>query len=172
MTKSIPELTEKQRKRFWARVDVRGPDDCWNWRGYTDKGGYGSFSINDYPYRAHRVSMVIDGRDPIALLACHTCDNPACCNPRHLYAGTYTDNVADMDAKGRRKPPKGDGHWSRINPKSVPKGENNHFSKLTEPDIHAIRADTRVYRIIAAQYGVDPSAISNIKRRRNWKHIP
>lgn len=97
-------------ERFWEKVDKGGEDDCWIWTGNKFKDGYGSFSFRDRPHRAHRVSWIhFNGkRIPDGCYVCHSCDNPLCVNPKHLWVGTPTDNVRDMISKGRAKPiPKG-----------------------------------------------------------------
>lgn len=104
---------------------------------------------------ATHLVLAEEGR-PISFgkLALHTCDNPPCCNPRHLYEGDHQDNHNDMDRRGRR----------RI-------GERHPSAKLTEDDVRAIRKDNRTLVSIAADYGVTFALIGAIKRRRIWKHV-
>ena len=88
--------------RFWSRVDVRSPLDCWEWRGGKHEKGYGVFRIGQKPYRAPRLAWEFFNRSALgSLYACHRCDNPLCCNPEHIFAGSQRDNMADMVAKGR-----------------------------------------------------------------------
>ena len=153
MTKPIPELTAKQKRNFWRKVDVRGPDECWPWLGGSRDGRYGIVWVGG-AFKAHRVSMALDGRDPLDLRACHHCDNPPCVNPAHLFAGTDMDNSSDKYRKGRGI-----------------RGETQGLAKLTESDVIAIRADNRVQRIIAAEYGVSDMTISHVKSRKTWMHV-
>jgi len=86
-------------KRLWDKIEVGGPDECWPWRAGTNRG-YGRIFLNGRSVQAHRVVFFLThGVWPPAVL--HHCDNPPCCNPAHLFAGTRRDNVYDMVAKDR-----------------------------------------------------------------------
>lgn len=76
-------------------------DGCWEWTGATDRDGYGVFNYAGKSHRANRVALLLDGRDPGEKFACHSCDNPRCVRPSHLFIGTNQDNMQDMVAKGR-----------------------------------------------------------------------
>ena len=92
-------------ERFWSKVDVRGPDECWEWTAGRYSSGYGAFSLWGRTWTAHRVAyMLARGKMPEGLLVCHTCDNRGCVNPRHLYAGSHLDNNRDARVRGRIKP--------------------------------------------------------------------
>jgi len=89
-------------ERFWAKVDQEGPTDCWEWTAGRDRDGYGRFKLNGVTPRAHRVSWALHhGPIESGLLVCHTCDNPSCINPSHLFLGDYQSNADDSRAKGR-----------------------------------------------------------------------
>lgn len=90
---------------FWACVDRDG--DCWEWRGRHDEKGYGRIGFEGRLQRADRVAWLLSfGEIPEGMCVLHRCDNPACCNPDHLFLGSQADNVADRDAKGRgARPP-------------------------------------------------------------------
>lgn len=99
------------RRYFDEHVDRSGGEDaCWPWGGmsYTRRGGYGYMVIQGKPARhvkAHRLALFFDGRDPGTLGALHSCDNPCCCNPRHLRPGNDAANAADRVARGRTAQP-------------------------------------------------------------------
>ena len=96
---------------LWGKVDKRGEDECWEWLGYKNEDGYGRVQINDWSYYAHRVIYdlvypnIIERKAPKETsekgFLLHTCDNPSCCNPKHLWVGTHKDNMEDKARKGR-----------------------------------------------------------------------
>jgi hypothetical protein len=92
--------------RFWMRA-CRVPNGCWEYDGYRNEHGYGQFAVNtSWGVLAHRVAWVLTfGPIPVGLEVCHTCDNPPCINPAHLFIGTHGDNVQDMWTKGRHPRP-------------------------------------------------------------------
>ncbi|QXI63447.1 hypothetical protein CP157_01165 [Paracoccus marcusii] len=100
-------LGEEFMLRFWAKVDRSG--ECWIWQGSKDRQGYGRIKSpgKRVNLKAHRVAYaMVHERDPGEDLVLHGCDNPSCCNPLHLEAGTHSDNMSEMYAHGRR--------WSRM----------------------------------------------------------
>lgn len=145
--------------RFWRKVEVCGPDDCWPWKaGFEDKG-YGQFKVADRVVRSHRIAWELThGTIPRGLHVLHKCDNRACCNPAHLFLGTQLDNIADRHRKGR------DAHVSRP-------GMSNHRARLTDDAVRQIRAENRPLKFIAKDHGVSTALVSLIRSRKRWTHI-
>lgn len=151
------------KRRLWSRIEKRGPDDCWLWTGAHTQAGYGVISKNGHMTTAHRVVFELTyGSIPDNHIICHTCDNPRCCNPAHLFLGTDATNSADKVAKGR------EGHPNN-------RGRANPNVRLTAADVHAIREAWAAGGItqpeLATCYGVQAPAIWKIVHRRTWKHI-
>lgn len=144
-------------ERFWAKVDKRGPNECWPFTGARMDQGYGMYGVEGKIKKAHRVAYVLThGAEPTGDVR-HSCDNPPCCNPAHLFDGTTLDNVLDMESKGRSR---------------HPRGSENGRAKLSDEQVRAIRSDSRTQMQIAADYDVSQVLISQIKRRVRWGHIP
>ncbi len=150
--------------RFWAKVSIRGSDDCWPWEASCRSTGYGQFRVNK-PKRAVRGSHVIACEIGTGfsngLQVLHSCDNRPCCNPAHLFRGTHRDNMVDLANKGYRRPP-------------VQRGSKNFNSKLTEAEVLCVRgliADGRTNTDIAGFYGVSHATVSLIRLGRTWKHV-
>ncbi len=91
-------------ERFWAKVLRSADSECWGWTAATVQG-YGVIGLSHRGtgnMLAHRYSYLIHkGPIPDGMEVCHTCDNPPCCNPAHLFLGSHTDNMDDAYAKGR-----------------------------------------------------------------------
>lgn len=94
-------------ERFWSKVQIGGPDDCWPWTKAKNKQGYGQVTINGKQQPAHRVAWEIENQQemPAHLMALHSCDWKSCCNPRHVRPGTGKDNAADVIERGTRYTP-------------------------------------------------------------------
>jgi len=144
--------------RFWASVAKLGPDECWIWTG-SCSNGYGNFMTPTKHERAHRFSWMLHrGEIPKGVFVCHTCDNPCCVNPGHLFLGTQTENMADMWKKGRGV------HGSRV-----------ITARLDESKVIKIRelASSGVsIKEMAKEFGVGLSTIGEVLRGTNWRHVP
>lgn len=135
--------------RYWEYVDVKNEEECWEWIGTKTAAGYGVIYWENQLRYAHRLSLEFDGRPvPSRWHACHTCDNPPCVNPKHLFPGTPHENVKDKVSKGRHI-----------------YGENHPNSKLSDTDVLEIRklASEGVWQSdLAKQFNVHHSHISDI----------
>jgi hypothetical protein len=103
----LPKPTEEEKRqlkinKFWSKIDIKGNNDCWDFKYGKTQAGYGHINDRGKNIYAHRFAWELtNGVIPDGLLVCHHCDNPGCCNPSHLFLGTTADNMHDRDAKGR-----------------------------------------------------------------------
>ena len=147
------------KSRFWAKV--RKSNRCWEWIGTIAQGtGYGDF-YDGKRWSTHRYSWALHiGPIPSGLCVLHSFDNRRCVRPDHLFLGTKRQNSQDMAMKGRHRVP-------------ALKGQDHGEAKLTDAQVLAIR--TRYKRgnglSLARQYGVSPSLVSLIVRRKAWTHF-
>jgi hypothetical protein len=149
------QLVDVDIARFWSKIVVRGPEDCWEWLGCCDKVGYGRFRIHKDTYAAHRVAFAIVNGDT-QLLVCHKCATPGCCNPAHLYAGTQNDSVQQCIAAGR---------FANM------QGAGNGRAKLTVANVREIRQSGAGNREIAKEFGISSAHVSMIRLGKRWGHI-
>lgn len=152
--------------RLRARIDASlGSDACHPWTGSHDENGYGLIRWNGRDRRVTNVLLEIEyGDDALdgGKLGCHTCDNPPCCNIRHLYVGTHRTNSADCWSRGRGSTP------------PVRAGVAHHSAELTEDQVRAMRQDRESGEslgVLSVRYAVSKPVVSKICRGEIWTHV-
>jgi len=143
--------------RFWSKVNYPGNDqDCWEWQAHRDKKGYGKYDGG----RASRFAYEFyNGPITNGLLVCHTCDNPPCCNPEHLFLGTTQENTQDKIDKGRQI-----------------RGSDIGTAILTEDDVREIMNNILLNKYSSVQdilinYPIAKPTFENIIYKNGWSHI-
>lgn len=144
-------------ERFWSKVDRRSDGECWPWTGAKDAHGYGMAWVGDRTVRAHRVALELATGEPLrGLHALHSCDNPPCCNPSHLRAGTHAENMSDRKERDR-------GYR--------PRGELAPLARLTETEVAEIRhrhSGGERSSFIARSFGITRQHVWQIAKGNRW----
>ncbi len=138
-------------QRFWSKIEKRGEDECWPFvDGYINKHGYGTFRLNNKSIAASRISYMLSNNCELDsnTYVNHRCDNPICCNPKHLYAGTAADNSKDMAVRLRQP------------------------SKLDHDDVLFVRNSELSGVFLSIMFNVSLTTIYGIKNGTLRKHSP
>jgi hypothetical protein len=152
-------LLERTKKRIAAAAADKDQDDCWPWPGKINTQGYGKVWNKNAPGKeelAHRMMYEASyGALAHGLCVLHTCNNPRCCNPRHLRAGTRTENAAQRDAEKRHH-----------------HGEAHYASIVSASDVREIRTLHRAgssIKELAAKYKITYKHAWKITAHHIWK---
>jgi DNA-binding XRE family transcriptional regulator len=140
-------------ERFWSKVDRGNDEDCWEWQASTRSSGYGQIWVPDKegPVGAHVVSYRLEyGGVPEGKQVNHTCDNPPCVNPNHLYAGDKKDNMEDLLRRGT--------------------SEQVELGIEQVKDIKR-KSDTVEWETIAEQYDISSKTVEYIESGEIWDFV-
>lgn len=155
-------MTRDQSRVFWTHVLQVG--ECWEWTARRIWKGYGRVRIEGKDVATHRYAWsLLHGPIPDGMWVLHTCDNPPCVNPEHLFLGTALDNVRDMISKGRKVKSGGKSFGSR-----------NAAAKLTEDQVRQIRSlaeQGAKHSMLARRFGVAQGTIRRVVRRELWSRV-
>lgn len=162
---------EKIPEDFWSRVDVGDSSRCWEWQGSVSNTGYGSFwwcgaTAVTSRIAAELAGLIASAHTGASRKACktrsdyvlHKCDNRRCCNPSHLFLGTFSDNMFDAYKKGRKIQPKGQHHT------------NAKTTDIVANKIRRLYATGRYsQQAVADSFGVSRCVVGAITRGETYK---
>jgi HNH endonuclease len=125
-----------KREDVWKLVNKQGDNECWLWKGRTNSKGYGEFDVQGKSWKAHRLVFEVHNHVvlPSTKEVAHSCSNPVCCNPAHLFLASHAENMV------------------------------NKRCSLTQLEIDYIRASTENQYVLASRFGCSSSTISRVKR--------
>lgn len=155
-------LTPKQARHFWPKVSkAPHPKGCWEWQAARLEWGYGQFGYQGRMHPAHRISYRMHkGSIPDGLDVCHSCDNPPCVNPAHLWLGDDKANAEDRQSKNRG---------------ASPKGVANVKAKLSDEQVIEMRRLHREenfsHKKLATLFNVSLSTVYRILSGKLWTHL-
>jgi hypothetical protein len=163
------------RRRFEKKFERGNPDACWPWIAGVNAHGYGKIHLAPgvSAALANRVALAFKlGRDlRPGRFACHTCDNPACVNPAHLYEGNALTNNRDALNRGRAVRARGS---RKVRTENHLRGSAHPRSTLTEAkvrEIRRLRAEGATLKALGARFGVHFTAIRSVCVGRTWRHV-
>ena len=154
-------MSEKEKERYYKKVDVQGEDECWPWTGNVNDKGRGSAWLGQKRHVSSRIAWGLHHKQDIPdnLYACHHCDNPNCQNPRHIFLGDQTANMQDASRKGR-----------------TCRGSARAHTNLNEDIVYLARAIYKkgLMRVcdIARWFGIHHVTCRDMLTGKNWAHVP
>lgn len=165
-------------KRFWNKVKIKSENECWPWKGASTDEGYGRFRFKGKLVGANRLAYALSNNVEIPaknIFICHTCDNPVCVNPKHLFAGTRSDNMKDAAKKGRLPAQYDPKTKKRLSDQA--KGKISKARKLKPNEVRYIR---KVYspfnreygaRSLASKFGLHHTKLIKIIKKETYANI-
>jgi len=150
----------KEKLKFYRKISNPDSNGCMNWLGAKTRNGYGTLTWNKKPMTlAHRLSYKLHkGSIPENMCVCHTCDNPSCVNPDHLWIGTIAENNQDMVNKDRQHLKKGMRLSSKLTELQIKDIRNKILQGITMVELSKV-------------YGVSDRTINNINSGKLWPSI-
>jgi hypothetical protein len=156
-----PSLKTLHVEKFWDNVDKHCASGCWEWLGVSTTSGYGRFKVDGHSIAAHRISYYLcTDIWPGDLIVCHSCDNPCCVNPEHLWLGTHADNNRDKEEKGRGNHPFGEEHGQTAL-------RNDDVIQIKEMIKEGLKGTGEIGRI----FGVSAKVIRRIRAGNWWNGV-
>lgn len=175
----ITENNMRKSKKYYIDKFIRAFNEiipskngCIEWNKLRTEYGYGRFCLYGSYVLTHRYSYEIFNGEINGLHVCHSCDNPPCINPKHLFLGTPKENINDSSKKGRLHFGKNNGAYTR--PDRKPVGDRNGSSKLNTKQVLEILDRVKGGELpsrIHKDYGISKPHAYQIANGKSWKHL-
>lgn len=156
--------------RFWSKVDIRNPDDCWNWTAAINSKCYDTFIYNGKTIYSHRMAyMMTKGSIDDGLQVQHLCNNPICCNPNHLVLGDDSNNMQYMYECSRGPDNRGEKSGMAILTDSQVRQIHKLYKE--QKTCHPGFKQWQIVNPIAKAFNVSERHTKNIIAGERWSHI-
>jgi hypothetical protein len=151
---ALPKGPQNLTDKLMQKLNICGKNDCWEWTGCKNPKGYGVLGAKEIGEQlAHRISYIVHvGSIPKGMCVLHKCDNPSCCNPRHLFLGDNNDNTQDMISKCR------DRSFGRKR-------------RLADDDVRLIRDKNNPASVLQEMFNISSSMVSLIRLRKSYRNV-
>jgi hypothetical protein len=147
---------ERAERRFWNRVRLGAPHECWPWGGCKDSAGYGQVHTGGRQQKAHRVAWQLERGEPPPAKIYHSCNNRLCCNPAHLVT---EGNLNPETRNCTERIVRGEDHW------------NSRCSEAAVVQMRHEAAAGATRKELSAKYGIALGTVGLIVTGTLWKSV-
>lgn len=151
-------FTKNTEANLWAKIDKKGPDECWHWTAFKNDQGYGKLSVGNRPVKATHLVLIFTGSPRPEYpnnCALHSCDTPSCCNPAHLRWGSKSENYWEAVDRGLL----------------IQNKKSEKMGRLTAENVAGIKLSDKSAATLSRELNIPYMTVYNVKRGCNWAYI-